>query len=168
MVKKKNMEEKQMAKSTATGANENQERKITFKNKEHEKFYNTYLSKCRYQDAYHKSLVYCLGLSEDTRRNVNRIYDFKSGFIKPECLQEGWQTSGSEKIVRIAFNLYTDGIPTTDEYNDTEAQITETRLYSVSDIFCTGYARYFWEAIKIRYPDYCFYMDWEDMFYAED
>ena len=32
MVKKKNMEEKQMAKSTATGANENQERKITFKN----------------------------------------------------------------------------------------------------------------------------------------
>ena len=87
MVKKKNMEEKQMAKSTATGANENQERKITFKNKEHEKFYNTYLSKCRYQDAYHKSLVYCLGLSEDTRRNVNRIYDFKTGFIKPECLQ---------------------------------------------------------------------------------
>ena len=119
------MEEKQMAKSTATGANENQERKITFKNKEHEKFYNTYLSKCRYQDAYHKSLVYCLGLSEDTRRNVNRIYDFKTGFIKPECLQEGWQTSGSEKIVRIAFNLYTDGTPTTDEYDDTEEGLTD-------------------------------------------
>ena len=64
-------EEKQMAKNTATGAK--QERKITFKNKEHEKFYNTYLSKCRYQDSYHKALVYCLGLSEDTRRNVNRI-----------------------------------------------------------------------------------------------
>ena len=99
---------------------------------------------------------------------VNKIYNFKTGCVKTECLQEGWQTSGSEKIVRIAFNLYTDGTPTTDEYKDTEAQITETRLYSISDIFCTGYARYFWEAIKIRYPDYCFYVDWEDMFYAED
>ena len=67
-----------------------------------------------------------------------------------------------------AFNLYTDGTPTTDEYDDTEEQIVETRLYSVSDIFCTGDARYFWEAIKIRYPDYCFYVDWEDLFYAED
>ena len=119
-------------------------------------------------DTYHQALIYCLGISDDTRKHIDRIYDFESGCVKPECLQEGWQTSGSEKIVRIAFNLYTDGIPTTDEYNDTEAQITETRLYSVSDIFCTGYARYFWEAIKIRYPDYCFYMDWEDMFYAED
>ena len=26
---------------------------------------------------------------------------------------------------------------------------------------------YFWEAIKIRYPEYCFYQDWEDM-YAEN
>ncbi len=109
-----------MTKNTALGAEKSKERKITFKNKEHEKFYNTYLSKCRYQDTNHKALVYCLGLSEDTRRNVNRIYDFKTGFIKPECLQEGWQTSGSEKIVRIAFNLYTDGTPTTDEYDDTE------------------------------------------------
>ena len=132
------MEEYQMSKSTALGAEKSKERKITFKNKEHEKFYHTYLSKCRYQDTYHKALVYCLGLSEDTRRNVKRIYDFETGLIKPECLQEGWQTSGSEKIVRIAFNLYTDGTPTTDEYDDTEKQIVETRLYSVSDIFCTG------------------------------
>lgn len=114
-----------MSKNTALGAEKSKERKIIFKNKEHEKFYNTYLSKCRYQDAYHKSLVYCLGLSEDTRRNVNRIYDFKTGFIKPECLQEGWQTSGSEKIVRIAFNLYTDGTPTTDEYKDTISRFKE-------------------------------------------
>ncbi|MFR8032857.1 MAG: DUF6075 family protein [Lachnospiraceae bacterium] len=32
---------------------------VLFKNREHEKFYNTYLSKCRYQDSYHKALVYC-------------------------------------------------------------------------------------------------------------
>ena len=65
-----------MAKNTATRAKENQERKIIFKNKEHEKFYHTYLSKCPSQDTYHKTLIYCLGLSEDTRRNVYRITDF--------------------------------------------------------------------------------------------
>ena len=89
-----------MAKNTALGAKE--EHKIVFKDTEHENFYYTYLSKCRWQDVYHKALVYCLGLSDDTRKNVNRIYDFKTGSIKPECLHEGWQTSGSGRIVRIA------------------------------------------------------------------
>ena len=82
-------------------------------------------------------------MSEDARRNVKSIYDLETDFIKPECLQEGWQTSGSEKIVRIVFNLYTDGAPMTGEYNDTEEQIVKTRLYSVSDVFCTGDARYY-------------------------
>lgn len=92
---------------------------------------------------YHQALVYCLGLSEDTRRNINQIYDFATGYIKPGCLRKGWQTSGSQKIVRIAFNLYTDGTPMTEEIDDTEEQIVETRLYSVSDIFCTGDVGYF-------------------------
>ncbi len=26
---------------------------------------------------------------------------------------------------------------------------------SVSDIFCCGYAVYFWQSIKLRYPEYC-------------
>lgn len=49
-----------MSRNTATGAKVKQERKITFKNKEHEIFYNTYLSKCSCQDSYHKTLIYCL------------------------------------------------------------------------------------------------------------
>ena len=90
--------------NTALGAkSEKITRTITFKNKEHEKFYIEYLPKCRYQDAYHKALVYCLGIDEDTRKCVNRIYDFKTGCVKTESLQEGWITSGSAKIVRIAY-----------------------------------------------------------------
>lgn len=157
-----------MSKNTALGAEKSKERKITFKNKEHEKFYHTYLLKCRYQDTYHKALVYCLGLSEDTRTHINQIYDFKTGFVKPKCLKEGWQTSGSQRVVRIAFNLYTDGTPSTFEYDDVDGQIDETRLYSVSDLFCTGDAKYFWEAIKIRYPEYCNPVNWEASFYAEN
>ena len=51
-------------------------------------------------------LSQCLGISDDTRRNVDSIYDFKTGCVKTECLHEGWQTSGSMKVVRMAFNLY--------------------------------------------------------------
>lgn len=79
---------------TALGAKEKTTRTITFKNKEHENFYQEYLPKCRYEDVYHKALVYCLGIDRDTREHINRIYDFKSGCVKTECLHEGWQTSG--------------------------------------------------------------------------
>ena len=64
-----------MAANTAVGAEKKDTRTITFKNKEHKDFYKEYLQKCRYQDVYHKALVYCLGIDRDTRVNVDRIYE---------------------------------------------------------------------------------------------
>lgn len=128
---------------------------MIFKNEQHERFFEEYLTKCRYRDVYHAALVYCLGISEDTRNNVNRIYDFKSGFLKTECLHEGWQTSGSLKIIRMAFNLYNNGTPSVYDYDDSEEQLEECQRYTVEDLFCCGYAPYFWQAVKIRYPEYC-------------
>ena len=81
-----------------------------------------------------KALCYCLGINEDTRRNVDRVYNFKTGCVKPECLHEGWQTSGSAKVVRIAFNLYCNGTPSVDDEQDTEEQMDECRRYSVEEI----------------------------------
>ena len=89
--------------------------KISFISEAHEKFYYEKIPKVREADVYHKALCYCLGINEDTRRNVDRIYNFKTGCIEPECLHEGWQTSGSAKVVRIAFNLYCNGTPSVDE-----------------------------------------------------
>lgn len=88
-------------KSTALGA-EN----IIFISDAHEKFYYEKLQEVRYQDVYHKALCYCLGINGDTRKNADRIYNFKTGSVKTKCLHEGWQTSGSLKVVRMAFNLY--------------------------------------------------------------
>ena len=48
--------------NTALRAENSNSRTITFKSKEHEKFYMEYLKKCRYQDVYHQALVYCLGI----------------------------------------------------------------------------------------------------------
>lgn len=156
-----------MTNTALSAKGEKKTRKIIFKNKQHEKFYLEYLPQCRYQDVYHKALVYCLGISEDTRRNAKKIYDFKTGYVQTECLNEGWQTSGSMKIVRMAFNLYCNGTPSVEDSEDAEEQLQECRRYTVEDLFCCGYARYFWEAIKIRYPEYCHYVDWEDI-YAEN
>ena len=78
---------------------------MVFANEEHEKFYFEKLEQARYQDCYHKALIYILGISEDTRNHFSQIYDIKSGYIKTECLHQGWQTSGSVRVVRLAFNL---------------------------------------------------------------
>ena len=74
---------------TAKGAERKDTHTITFKNRQHRDFYKECLQKCRYQDVYHKELVYCLGIDQDTRVNVDRIYDFKTGCVKTECLREG-------------------------------------------------------------------------------
>ena len=123
--------------NTALGAESNKKENIRFISEAHEKFYYEKLKEVRYVDVYHKALCYCLGISDDTRRNINRIYDFKTGCVKPECLHDGWQTSGSEKVVRMAFNLYCKGTPSVDDGLDAEEQIDECRRYSAEDLFCS-------------------------------
>ena len=51
--------------------------------------------------------------------------------VKPECLHEGWQTSGSQKVVRMAFNLYCNGTPSVYDYEDAEEQLSECKLYAL-------------------------------------
>ena len=67
-----------MSMSTATGARNKEAYTIIFKDKQHKDFYMEFLPRCRYQDVYHKALVYCLGLSRDTRANARQIYAFET------------------------------------------------------------------------------------------
>ena len=67
-----------MANNTALRAGKDTTRTITFKNKETQKnFITPICQRCRYQDVYHKALVYCLGIDRDTRENAEQIYDFR-------------------------------------------------------------------------------------------
>ena len=137
------------------GNMENQKNgELMFISEEHEKFYYEKMKEVREQDGYHKALIYCLGICYDTRRLVNRIYDFETGCVKVECLNEGWQTSSSMRVVRMAMNLYCSGTPSVYEYKNLKEQLSESLLYSVDELFCCGYAPYFWQAIKLRYPEY--------------
>ena len=86
------------------------------------------------------------------------FYDFEEDFIKTECLGEGWITSGSARVVRMAFNLFCNGTPSVYALEG-DAKVKECRKYTVEDLFCCEYAVYFWEAVKVRYPEYCFPVD---------
>ena len=48
---------------------------MVFANEEHEKFYYEKLEQARYQDCYHKALIYILRISEDTRLAFNLYTD---------------------------------------------------------------------------------------------
>jgi len=143
--------------STALRAEETKTKHMIFISEAHEQFYYEKLKEVRYQDAYHKALVYCLGISNDTRNHIDKIYDFKTGCVKTECLKEGWQTSGSVKVVRMAFNLYCNGTPSVLDYGNEEEQLSECSQYTVEELFCCSYAPFFWQAIQIRYPEYARY-----------
>lgn len=143
--------------NTALSAGAAKAQKIIFIINAHEKFYYEKLKEVRHQDVYHQALCYCLGISDDTRRNIHNIYDFDTGSVKPECLHEGWQTSGSMKVVRMAFNLYCNGTPSVNECENAEKQVSECRQYTVEELFYCAYAPFFWQAIQIRYPEFATY-----------
>lgn len=133
---------------------------MIFYNEIHKDFYE---SKAK-GDPYFDAMVYCLGLMGETRIRFSQIYDERTKTINPDVIHEGWQTGGTLKITRMAFNLFTDGEPTARRYKDDDTLIVDEKAlqecgrYSVSDIFCCGFAPYFVQAIQIRYPEYM--KDW--------
>lgn len=102
-------------------------------------------------DIYYKSIVYILGICETTRDNFDKIFDLKNGEININSINGAYQTSTSEKVTRMAFNLW-------NRCNyDSEEDIEDERVslkYNPSEIFNCSYAPYFYEGIKIRYPEY--------------
>ena len=94
--------------------------------------------KCRHQDVYHKALIYCLGISEDTRVNIESYLRFENRICKDRMSQEGWQTSGSVRIVRMAFNLYCNGTPSVYDYESEEGKLQEYAGYTPEELFCCG------------------------------
>jgi len=130
-----------------------QESIINFVSAEHQNFYETQML-TKSKDSYNRVLFYTLGMCENTRRNINRLYDATKRCILSGAINEGWQTSTSMKVTRLAFNLFTDSVSVVREESSKSEIYTECSLYSVSDIFCCEYAPYFVEAIRLRYPEY--------------
>lgn len=73
--------------------------------------------------------------------HIHDCFNFRDDVIRPDCLSRGWQTSGSSRVTRMAFNLWNgwnaDGLATPYE------------------LFATSDASFMLEAIRLRYPEFC-------------
>ena len=118
--------------------------KLNFKSEEHRSFYFAMLNKGGVDDCYHRAFFYVMGLSAETRAHIDNLFDFKEDCIRPAGLRGGWQTSGTMRICRLAFNLWNG-----------HTETKERAAYTPYELFCCEYALYFMEGIKLRYPEYC-------------
>lgn len=121
---------------------------MKFYNEQHKIDYNTVLSKmgAADNDVYRQTLAYLLTLDTVCCKHIEQLYNFEDSCIDLSALEQGWQTGTSLKTTRLAFNLFTGST----------AWCSDEDLWqcSVAEIFCCGLASYYWEAIKIRYPEY--------------
>ena len=115
-------------------------------NEQHQSFYES--RSCG--DVYKDAAFYLLGLTEETRRHAADLID-EDG-MKIDGLRQAWQTGTTTKVTRLAFNLWNDCMVESPE--DFEADKLSSN-YGPSSIFCCSLAPYFWQAIQIRYPEYC-------------
>jgi hypothetical protein len=118
--------------------------KQLFKDDEHRTFYEECLRRAP-NDSYHRALFYTLGLTPETRKHINQLYDFRERCIEFEGLNKAWQTGTTLKVCRLAFNLFNG-------YNGTDE--SEAGRFTPYYLFCCTLAEYMLEAIRIRYSEY--------------
>ena len=117
---------------------------IKFYDAAHQTFFINMMKKSKVNDRYHRAFFYVMGIAPETRNNIDRMFDFENDWIIPEGMRGGWQTSGTVKACHLAFNLW----------NNYVEEGAENR-FTPEDLFCCGFAPYFMEGLKVRYPEYC-------------
>lgn len=119
---------------------------MQFYDDEHKKYYDAFIERdcTKPFDSERKSLFYVLALNEETRTHIDSIYNFIEHWINFECLDDGWQTSGSSAITKYGFNMY-NGF--NGEWNDNKYRMTPLDLFCHADSDVIDYLFY---AMKIR------------------
>lgn len=132
---------------------------MLFKNKTHEPDYKLLLRHMGKDDCYHQALAYLLSLCKECYDNADMLYDFGKHRICLENLNAPWQTGTSYKVTKLAFNLFNGCCWQTDKkgdfIQDGNGNLIIEEGFTPSELFCCSYAPYFWQAIKLRFPEYC-------------
>ncbi len=119
---------------------------MEFLNDAHQDFFEKMVARTRTQDdPYRKALFYALGLTRETRANIDDVYDFAEHCPRFSAIRKGWQTSTSAKVTRLAFNLYNG-------YNGNRSDAQ--KWYSPYELFGDGLMEYMFEAVRLLYPHY--------------
>ena len=129
---------------------------IKYYDERHKMIFADLIRRMKSNDCYHLAIAYLIALDYDCRNRIESVFDIENDTILPDCLHSGWQTGTSLKTLRLAFNLWNGYCFDTDTYIDQDGQrsLLPSSSYAVDSIFCSTYAPYYWEAIKLRYPEY--------------
>ncbi|MBU3114784.1 DUF6075 family protein [Clostridium lacusfryxellense] len=118
---------------------------IKFRDVQHEEGFNNFIKRAEVQDWDKEriSLFYTLAIFEETRNHINDLYDFKENCMKFEGLSKGWQTGGTTKATKLAFNLF----------NNYRGEEREKENFSPLELFSldTDYRNYMLMAVQIRF-----------------
>ena len=98
---------------------------IRFNGTAHRDFFLENMNKCSVNDSYHRAFFYVMGIASETRANINQMFDFKNDCINPDGMHGGWQTSGTVRVCRLAFNLW-------NSYTDMDSP----QSFTPEDLFC--------------------------------
>lgn len=116
-----------------------------FKDDKHKEGFNTFikLANINQADVERICLFYLLSLFNETRNNINGLYDFKGNGIMIAGLNEGWQTGSTRRVTKLAFNLY----------NNFRGEDVENENYSPLELFSVPdeYRKYMLYAVDIRF-----------------
>ncbi len=85
---------------------------------------------------------HCIGITEITRDNVGKLFDFEDDSIKPEAIRAGWQTGESTEITCLAFNLWNGFMHDSRE-----------EMLCPYELFNSRLAPYYMESVKLRHPE---------------
>ena len=125
---------------------------MKFRNAQHKENYRNFLQQMKNQDCYHQAVAYLLALDEVIVNHTEDVFDFTGDSILfEESLHHGWQTGTSRRTTRLLMNLWNGWCSDFDD----EGEEYASPAYAVNEIFCCSYAPFYWEAIRLRYPEYC-------------
>ena len=128
---------------------------IVFADEAHERFFYEKVRELpnSRRDSEEIAMIYTLGICDKTRAAFSNIVDQRTFQANPLVLFAGWQTSASVKVTRLAINLYTGFSQEVKRDDSIEGYHIgeDSSDYAVEEIFDCPYAKYFLEAVKLRY-----------------
>ena len=128
---------------------------IVFADEAHERFFYEKVRELpnSRRDSEEIAMIYTLGICDKTRAAFSNIVDQRTFQVNALVLIAGWQTSASVKVTRLAINLYTGFSQEVKRDDSIEGYHIgeDSSDYAVEEIFDCPYAKYFLEAVKLRY-----------------
>ncbi len=110
--------------------------RILFNGVEHEKAFTQIKKECRIRedDVERISLIYILTITENGRRYFDMFYDRKNDAVIPESIKMDWLTGTDRKAIRLAYNLYNGGVPTSRIKSEKTDRYYNPNIYQIDDI----------------------------------